>query len=143
MFNTYEDKTFSPKGPNIGAAHGIRQQEINERRQKEIRNNHQKNIETSKKIIENFKKIITSETKIIIFEKPETIGQPDKQIELTNFQITDDKISFLRSDNPKNRTSMKFVPFCIVTKLGIKNENGLLEENLKIYPTSTKLDQTS
>lgn len=106
----------------------------------ELYNQNQK---TAEQIINKFKPTIIPETIITIFEKSKNPQQPETQIDLTNFQISDSEISFLKSDNSKNRTSMKFVPFCIVTKLGIKNKNGLLEENLKIYPTSTKLDQTS
>jgi len=141
MFNTYEERTFSPKGPNIEAACGQERQNITDIRLKELQKIYQENQNTAGQIIDHFKSTITPETKLTIFEKPKKHGQPDTQINLANFEFSDnDEISFFRSDKPNTKTSMKYLPFCIITKLGIKNENGLLEENLAL--TTPKLDQT-
>jgi len=101
---------------------------------------YKQNKETAKQIINKFELTTTPETQLTIFEKPKKHGQPDTRIDLTNFQISNDKVSFSRSDNPDKRINMDYMSFCILTKLVTNNSKGLLEENLTL--TTPKLDQT-
>ncbi|MDD3002526.1 MAG: hypothetical protein PHS06_01495 [Candidatus Shapirobacteria bacterium] len=104
------------------------------------RNLYNQNKETTDGLIDKLKLNINHETKFTIFEKPKNPHQPETQINITNIKITDTSIVFSRSDNPEKRISMNYMSFCILTKLTIRNQNGLLEKNLTL--TAPKLDQT-
>jgi len=144
-----ERQLSAMKGAQINDAINQHFQDENKRRFKENTILFTKNQEISEKIIDKLKQVVNYETKFSIFEKPKSPNQPEKQISLTNIEITDKSVIFSRNDNPEKRISMKKPAFCILVRLANRNKNGLLEENFDItsqwqlLPTTPKLHQTS